>query len=161
MLTRETIARLPKAELHVHLEGTFRPATLLHLAKKNGVELPADDEAGIRKWFRFRDFAQFIEIYVTCSRCLVDPEDFRLLALDFLAENGLVHKLHSRNAFIACSHPDEGHGAQFLICTRCDRIAEIADRKVERGVIAAARVAGFTVRRPMIEIEGLCPHCGG
>jgi Fur family zinc uptake transcriptional regulator len=82
-------------------------------------------------------------------------------ALDFLAANGLVHKLHSRNAFIACSHPDEGHGAQFLICTRCDRIAEIADRKVERGVIAAASVAGFTVRRPMIEIEGLCPHCGG
>jgi Fur family zinc uptake transcriptional regulator len=82
-------------------------------------------------------------------------------ALDFLAANGLVHKLHSRNAFIACSHPDEGHGAQFLICTRCDRIAEIADRKVERGVIAAANDAGFTVRRPMIEIEGLCPHCGG
>lgn len=82
-------------------------------------------------------------------------------ALDFLAENGLVHKLHSRNAFIACSHPDGVHGAQFLICTHCDRIAEIADRKVERGVIAAARIAGFTVRRPMIEIEGLCPHCGG
>jgi len=82
-------------------------------------------------------------------------------ALDFLAEHGLVHKLHSRNAFVACSHPDGGHGAQFLICTDCDRIAEIADRKVERGVIAAAREAGFTVQRPMIEIEGLCPHCGG
>lgn len=82
-------------------------------------------------------------------------------ALDFLAGHGLVHKLHSRNAFVACSHPDGGHGAQFLICTDCDRIAEIADRKVERGVIAAARSAGFTVQSPMIEIEGLCPHCGG
>jgi Fur family zinc uptake transcriptional regulator len=82
-------------------------------------------------------------------------------ALDFLAGHGLVHKLHSRNAFVACSQPDGGHGAQFLICTRCERIAEIADRKVERGVIAAAREAGFTVRRPMIEIEGLCPHCAG
>jgi len=56
------LLRMPKVELHVHLEGTFRPATLLHLAKKNGVELPADDEAGIRRWFRFRDFDQFIEI---------------------------------------------------------------------------------------------------
>jgi Fur family zinc uptake transcriptional regulator len=82
-------------------------------------------------------------------------------ALDFLAKHGLVHKLHSRNAFVACSHPDGGHGAQFLICTDCDRIAEIADRKVARGIIAAARDAGFTVQRPMIEVEGLCPHCGG
>jgi len=82
-------------------------------------------------------------------------------ALDFLAEHGLVHKLHSRNAFVACAHPDDGHGAQFLICTDCDRIAEIADRNVARGIIAAAREAGFTVTRPMIEIEGLCPHCGG
>lgn len=81
-------------------------------------------------------------------------------ALDFLTEHGLVHKLHSRNAFVACSHPDDGHGAQFLICTDCDRIAEIADRKVERGLIAAARKAGFTVEQPMIEIEGRCPHCG-
>jgi len=80
-------------------------------------------------------------------------------ALDFLAEHGLVHRLHSRNAFVACSHPDGEHGAQFLICTGCDRIAEIADRKVERGIIAAAEAAGFTVRKPMIEVEGLCPHC--
>lgn len=82
-------------------------------------------------------------------------------ALDFLAGHGLVHKLHSRNAFIACAHPDGKHGAQFLICVDCDRIAEISDRTVERGVVNAARGAGFTVQRPMIEIEGLCPHCGG
>lgn len=82
-------------------------------------------------------------------------------ALDFLAKHGLVHKLHSRNAFVACAHPDGGHGAQFLICTDCARIAEIADHKVERDVVAAARTAGFTVQSPIIEIEGLCPHCGG
>ena len=80
-------------------------------------------------------------------------------ALDFLAASGLVHKLHSRHAFIACVHPDADHGAQFLICTRCEAVAEIADRAVERVVVSAARKAGFTVRRPVIEIDGLCPYC--
>ena len=82
-------------------------------------------------------------------------------ALDFLTKHGLVHKMHSRNAFVACSHPHAAHGAQFLICTDCDRIAEIADRAVERDIVSAAKDAGFTVQSPMIEIEGLCPHCGG
>ena len=88
------LLRLPKVELHVHLEGTFRPATLLHLAKKNGVPLPADDEAGIRQWFRFRDFDQFIEIYVTCSKCLVEPEDFKLLAIFIDVFDGFFRHLN-------------------------------------------------------------------
>ena len=99
---------MPKVELHVHLEGTFRPATLLHLAKKNGVALPADDEAGIRRWFRFPDFQQFIEIYVTCSRCLVDPEDFKLLALDFLAEQAVQNVLWSEVHFTISTHLANG-----------------------------------------------------
>jgi adenosine deaminase len=98
------LLRMPKVELHVHLEGTFRPATLLYLAKKNGIALPADDEAGIRRWFRFRDFAQFIEIYVTCSRCLKEPEDFRLLALDFLAEQAVQNVLWSEVHFTISTH---------------------------------------------------------
>jgi len=80
-------------------------------------------------------------------------------ALDFLAASGLVHKLHSRHAFIACTHPGANHGAQFLICTQCEAVAEIADHAVERVVVGAARKAGFLMRRPVIEIDGLCPHC--
>jgi adenosine deaminase len=80
------LLRLPKAELHVHLEGSMRPATLLKLAARHGVELPARDEAGLRDWFKFRDFDHFVQIYLTCSRCLRDPEDFQTLVDDFLAE---------------------------------------------------------------------------
>jgi len=80
------LLRLPKAELHVHLEGSMRPATLLKLAERRGVDLPARDEAGLREWFKFRDFDHFVQIYLTCSRCLRHPEDFQLLIDDFLAE---------------------------------------------------------------------------
>ncbi len=95
---------MPKVELHVHLEGTFRPATLLSLARKNGVSLPADDVEGLRRWFRFRDFEHFVEIYVTCSRCLREPEDFHVLALDFLAEQAIQNVLYSEVHFTISTH---------------------------------------------------------
>ena len=80
------LLRMPKAELHVHLEGSMSPQTLLTLARRRGVDLPANDEAGLREWFRFRDFDHFVSVYLTCSRCLQHPEDFQLLVNDFCAE---------------------------------------------------------------------------
>ena len=56
------IEQMPKAELHVHLEGSVRPATLLKLAKRHKVSLPSDDEASLMEWYTFRDFNHFIDI---------------------------------------------------------------------------------------------------
>ena len=75
--------RMPKAELHVHLEGAIRPATLLQLARRNSAALPASDEDSLREFYRFRDFAHFVEVYVTVSRCLRTPDDYRLIAYEF------------------------------------------------------------------------------
>ena len=61
----------------------MRPRTLLALARRRRVTLPADNEAGLREWFRFRDFDHFVEIYLTCSKCVRDPEDFQRLLADF------------------------------------------------------------------------------
>ena len=76
------VRRMPKAEIHVHLEGSVRPATLLHLAQRNGVTLPAADEAGLREYFRFRDFPHFIEVYISVCNCLRTPEDFATIVLE-------------------------------------------------------------------------------
>jgi aminodeoxyfutalosine deaminase len=70
----------PKAELHVHLEGTVQPETLLELARRNNVSLPYDSVPELREWFRFRDFMHFIEVYGTISRCLTTSDDFELIA---------------------------------------------------------------------------------
>lgn len=82
-------------------------------------------------------------------------------ALDFLIEMGLVHRLASRNAFVACARPAASHGAQFLICDGCGTVAEMADREIEAAVAGGARRAGFALRMPMVEITGLCPQCQG
>ena len=80
------IEAVPKVELHVHLEGAIRPETLLELARRNGVELPADSVEGLREWFTYRDFDHFIEVFLTINRALMTAEDFEFIVLEFGAE---------------------------------------------------------------------------
>ena len=95
----ETFARrMPKAEIHVHLEGSVRPGTLLELARRNNVSPPADDEAGLREFFRFRDFPHFIEVYIAVCSCLRTPDDFativREIGEDAAAQNIRYLEIH-------------------------------------------------------------------
>jgi Fur family zinc uptake transcriptional regulator len=80
-------------------------------------------------------------------------------ALDFLMDQGLVHRLNSLNAFIGCRHPGHQHSGQFLICTRCNTVAEITSDVVSKAVARAASARGFKPTSEMVEVTGLCPHC--
>ncbi|MCA1724086.1 MAG: adenosine deaminase, partial [Thermomicrobia bacterium] len=64
------ITRMPKAELHIHLEGSVRPATLLALARRNGIALPTANEAELRDFYRFRDFDHFLIVYGLICDCI-------------------------------------------------------------------------------------------
>jgi len=81
-------------------------------------------------------------------------------ALNFLREQGLVHRIESRNAFIACVN---NHGSEdlvvFLICELCGEVGEAPSATVAENLKAAARAAGFTPKAPVIEISGICAHC--
>ena len=83
------IRSMPKVELHVHLVGAITPQRLLALARKNAVPLPVSTVEGMHDWFRFRDFANFIEIYVAASHCIQDQEDLEEVARDFLASQAV------------------------------------------------------------------------
>ncbi|MBY0431603.1 MAG: transcriptional repressor [Rhodospirillales bacterium] len=80
-------------------------------------------------------------------------------ALDFLMEQGLIHRLERRNAFIGCAHPSQPHTGLFLICARCGLVAEVDDETVEAAVDHLAGALGFAVRSRTVEVEGLCPLC--
>jgi len=80
-------------------------------------------------------------------------------ALDFLMDQGLVHRLASLNAYVACHRASADHGAQFLICRRCGTIGEITDPQVERAIAGAAADVGFAVAAPLVEVAGLCANC--
>ncbi len=90
-------------------------------------------------------------------------------ALEFLLEQGLVHKVERLNAFVGCAGPHGhvacGHGHdhphQFLICGRCGATAELCDHRVADALAAAAAAAGFRAQRTTVEVEGLCAACAG
>lgn len=81
-------------------------------------------------------------------------------ALDFLLEQGLAHRIESKNAFIACAHEHGGHGVvMFLICESCGAVGEAISDTVGHALASAARHAGFKARAQVIEIAGECAHC--
>jgi len=118
------LLRLPKVELHVHLEGSMRPAVLLELARRNGIELPAQDEAGLKRWFRFTDFEHFVQVYLACSRALRSPEDFQLLALDFLTEQAYQNVVYTEVHFTISTHLANGVNGDEVLAALAEAIAE-------------------------------------
>jgi Fur family zinc uptake transcriptional regulator len=83
-------------------------------------------------------------------------------ALDFLREQGLVHRLERLAAFVGCVEADgHDHPAQFLICRQCGRVTEIEDHALSHALADAAARVGFTVRGATIEADGLCAACSG
>ena len=81
-------------------------------------------------------------------------------ALDFLRDNGLVHRIESRNAFVACVHNHAGEDlVVFLICERCGAVGEAPGGAAAEALKASSRAAGFSPKSPLIEIAGICSHC--
>jgi Fur family zinc uptake transcriptional regulator len=83
-------------------------------------------------------------------------------ALDFLLENGLVHRLASRNTFLACAH---GHDARapivFLICERCGEVVEATSDSLKGSLADLASKAKFFPRAQVMEVAGRCEACAG
>jgi adenosine deaminase/aminodeoxyfutalosine deaminase len=89
---RDFIRRLPKAELHLHLEGTIAPATLVELSARHDSRRLTLAQA--KALYRFSDFTEFIESFKVVTRRLRDPEDYELAAwrmMQHLAKQGIVH----------------------------------------------------------------------
>ena len=84
MNLNQFIEKMPKVELHVHMEGSIQPETLLLLAERNGVALPAKTIEELQKWYTFTDFPHFIEIYRLIGKCLRTADDIELIARQFL-----------------------------------------------------------------------------
>ncbi len=109
-LLRDIVRSIPKVELHVHLEGTIQATTLLKLARRNSVNLPAQSEDELAHWYQFTDFAHFAEIWMTISSCIRTVEDIEEITRDFLmgqaeqnirySEVSYTPQTHFRNAGI-------------------------------------------------------------
>ena len=100
----EFIQQMPKAELHVHLEGSVQPATLLRLAEKNEIALPARTIVDLRNWYQFTDFPHFIQVYTKLSECIRSAEDIEFIAREFIENQAAQNILYSEVTYTAYTH---------------------------------------------------------
>jgi Fur family zinc uptake transcriptional regulator len=80
-------------------------------------------------------------------------------ALEFLENNGLVHRIASRNAFIGCNQPGAHHHGRYLICSDCGLVAELPADDLLDGFIGEADQLNFAARSVRVEAVGLCAAC--
>jgi Fur family zinc uptake transcriptional regulator len=81
--------------------------------------------------------------------------------LDLFVGANLARRVESANAYVANQHPGCLHDCIFLICDSCGQAVHIDDDKLTSGVRAAAKQAGFSAPRPVIEVRGTCGDCEG
>ena len=82
-------------------------------------------------------------------------------ALDFLLEQGFIHRLASINTFVACHHPQVRHSVPFLICDNCQKAIELEDTRISELLQSQAQDLGFNTRAQTLEVHGLCADCKG
>ena len=112
-LLAQFIQEMPKAEIHVHLEGAIQPETVLKLAQRNKLThlLPTTDLNELKKWFVFADFPHFIEIYGTIQDLIRTPDDFALIAYECgadMAVQNLRYRECTVTPYTHTRHLDKG-----------------------------------------------------
>jgi aminodeoxyfutalosine deaminase len=110
----------PKIELHVHLEGTVRPATLLEIARRNDYTLPAETEEELAAIYDFRDFRHFIEIWVLTTNALRTEADFQQVVTDYAAEAASHGAVYVEGIFSPAERVRRGVGWDEIFNGYCD-----------------------------------------
>ena len=91
------------------------------------------------------------------GRSAAPPTVYR--ALNFLQQQGLVHRLANDNSYIACAHPQQQHAGLFLVCRACGGAREVHTRQVDNAIARQARSFDFQVEKAAVEVIGLCASC--
>ena len=99
---------LPKAELHLHIEGTLEPNLMFEMARRNRVDLPYADEEAVRRAYVFEDLQSFLDIYYAACSVLVSEYDFYELTLAYLRRASSQGVRHAEVFFDPQTHTDRG-----------------------------------------------------
>jgi aminodeoxyfutalosine deaminase len=118
----------PKIELHVHLEGTIRAATLLDIARRNEIPLPADTVEGLRSLYAFTDFKHFIDVWILTTNCLRTADDFRQVVVDYAAEASSFGAVYVEGIFSPVERVARGVRWEDIFNGYADGALEAAER---------------------------------
>jgi len=158
------IEKLPKAELHLHIEGTLEPEMACELAERNGVRLPWASAAELRDAYRFRDLQSFLDVYYAATQVLVRQQDFYDLTRAYLERVAEQAVRHVEVFFDAQAHTQRGVAfesvvegiheallqggrelgisARLILCFLRDRSVDEAHATLDRALRQRDRIAG-------------------
>jgi adenosine deaminase len=142
--------RLPKVELHCHIEGTMRPATVVDLARKNGIALPTADPTEL---YRYSNLDTFLEIFWLVQSTLGSREDWARLAYESIVD-GATHGLVYRETFFTpARHLDAGQDLADIVAGLADGLAAAEGETGARAMLIADidRAFGGAAGRQMVE----------
>src|SRR5438105_15298560 len=106
--TDALIARLPKCELHIHVEGSLEPELMFALARRNGIRLPYASVDAVRQAYRFGDLQDFLDLYYQGMSVLITEQDFYDLAWAYLARAQADNVRHVEMFFDPQGHTGRG-----------------------------------------------------
>lgn len=159
-VTRAHVTALPKAELHLHIEGTLEPELAFELAARNGVALQYQDAVALRKAYSFSDLSSFLALYYECMAVLHTAEDFADLASAYLARARADGVTRVEMFFDPQMHASRGVPLKEVI----GGLRAAADRSAASGGPQAGLIACFLRDRgpddAMTTLEALAGHVG-
>lgn len=128
---------LPKAELHLHIEGTLEPETVMELAEKNKVPLPFADEEALRAAYSFADLQEFLDLYYAASATVLTADDFHLMASRYYARAAAQGVRHAEIFVDPQAHLGRGVPYQVMMEGLRQAVADAErDHGITGGIIA-------------------------
>ena len=144
----------PKIELHVHLEGTVRPATLLEIARRNDYALPCSTNEELERLYEFRDFAHFIDVWILTTNALRTAADFRQVVVDYAAEAATHGAVYIEGIFSPSERVRRGVDWDEIFSGYCDGAQEAYELHGVTVLLTPDIVRGFTLE----EAEAVVRH---
>ncbi len=152
------LMELPKAELHLHIEGTLEPGLMFEMARRNRVDVPYADEDAVRRAYVFEDLQSFLDIYYAACSVLVSDRDFYDLTLEYLRRAVSQGVRHAEIFFDPQTHTDRG--VEFATVVNGLTIA-LADGERELGVtsrLIMCFLRHLSAEAAMETLETALPH---
>jgi aminodeoxyfutalosine deaminase len=150
----------PKIELHVHLEGTVRPATLLAIARRNGVALPADSEEDLARLYHFRDFPHFLEVWMMTTAALRTEADFRQVVVDYAAQAAAHGAVYLEGIFSPSEPASRGVAFEEVFAGYCDGARQAFEQHGVRVALTPDITRGLPMEAAELTVRHAIAHLG-
>jgi len=152
MTTDEALERLPKVELHCHVEGTMRPATVLDLATRNGIPLPTTD---LDELYRYGSLDEFLAVFWLVQSCLCDRSDWARLAYESVVDGAAHGRVYAETFFTPARHLAAGQRLADIVAGLAEGIEAAEAETGARCFLVADMDRAYGARAGLELVEGV------